>query len=222
MSSPVKKIILFIAIFIFAVIGYVVFFGKDDTSDALLTSNNQAIDSNQTVSETSVGREFLTSLLNIKNIKLNDSIFSNPSFSNLQDFTSQLIEQPSGRPNPFAPVGSDQNTPSPAVITPSEPSPQVEQQVQAQLFTREATSITKTTGILNGEIIGTGSSRRWFEWGKTQTLGTITTSVAQTSEGAFSQPISTLTPNTVYYFRAVAQINGVRTAGAISTFTTSN
>lgn len=226
MSSPVKKIILFVVIFILAVVGYVVFFGGDTSSDALLTTNDQALGSTESVSQTGVGREFLTSLLNIKNIKLNDSIFSNPSFSNLQDFTITLVEQPSGRPNPFAPVGSDQTTSStpttPTPTTPEETTNPPEEQIQAQLYTREATSITKTAAVLNGEIIGTGSSARWFEWGKTQSLGTTTTSVAQTNAGVFSQPISSLAPNTTYYFRAVSQIKGIRNAGAISTFTTSN
>ena len=47
-------------------------------------------------------------LLNVKNIKLDDSIFSDIAFSNLRDSSITLIpDGTEGRPNPFAPIGSD-------------------------------------------------------------------------------------------------------------------
>lgn len=63
----------------------------------------------ETVQTTSaLSRDFLTMLLSVKGIKLNDSIFSDPAFSTLHDSTILLIpDGTEGRPNPFAPIGSD-------------------------------------------------------------------------------------------------------------------
>ena len=58
-----------------------------------------------------VGEEFLTTLLNIKNIKLEDGIFSDPAFATLKDSTIELVSEGNeGRINPFAPIGVDPST----------------------------------------------------------------------------------------------------------------
>lgn len=52
--------------------------------------------------------DFLASLLNVQNIKLDESIFSDPAFASLHDSSILLIpDGTEGRPNPFAPIGSD-------------------------------------------------------------------------------------------------------------------
>ena len=52
----------------------------------------------------------------------------------------------------------------------------------------------------------TSGTTRWFEWGSTQSLGnrTITLSHGQTTGNA-SETLVSLSPNTTYYFRCVAQ-----------------
>jgi len=81
-----------------------------------------------------VGQDFLSLLLNVKNIKLDNSIFSDPAFINLHDSSITLTpDAVIGRPNPFAQLGSDpvpvspttpttSTTPSP-ILTPATPTP---------------------------------------------------------------------------------------------------
>lgn len=52
-----------------------------------------------------VERELLGLLLEIKTVELSGSIFSDPVFQSLQDFSQELIPLPIGRNNPFAPFG---------------------------------------------------------------------------------------------------------------------
>jgi hypothetical protein len=51
-----------------------------------------------------VGGDLLVILANLKGLKLDDSIFSNPLFRNLKNFNVELSPEPIGRPNPFAPL----------------------------------------------------------------------------------------------------------------------
>ncbi len=110
MNPKIKNIIIFAGIFILLVVGYVVFFKKDNTqTPALVTTSGVAGSSTQsTVAGGDVGREFLTTLLNLQNIKLDDSIFTNTAFLNLKDFELTLIQETNpGRTNPFLPLGTD-------------------------------------------------------------------------------------------------------------------
>ena len=48
-------------------------------------------------------------LLSLNNIKLDEEIFSSGLFTSLEDFTIALPETgPSGRKNPFAPIGKEE------------------------------------------------------------------------------------------------------------------
>jgi hypothetical protein len=53
------------------------------------------------------GAKILAILDKLKNITLDVSIFTNPMFQNLSDFTVELAPEPVSRPNPFAPIGKD-------------------------------------------------------------------------------------------------------------------
>jgi hypothetical protein len=53
------------------------------------------------------GREILALLADMKSVRLDESIFSDPMFQSLQDISVELIAEPKGRPNPFAPIGKD-------------------------------------------------------------------------------------------------------------------
>ncbi len=55
-----------------------------------------------------VAKDFLVLLSNVKNIKLDDTIFSDPAFNSLHDSSITLIpDGTEGRPNPFAQFGND-------------------------------------------------------------------------------------------------------------------
>ena len=54
-----------------------------------------------------VENELIALLLELKALKLDDSIFSSLTFQSLQDFSQALVAEPVGRPNPFAPLGTE-------------------------------------------------------------------------------------------------------------------
>jgi hypothetical protein len=90
---------VFIAVFVLMV-GIAIFKGKSssaqDTADL-------------TVAETSdsVGREVLALLDDLRKIKLDDSIFKNPMFQELEDYSVTIPAELKGRKNPFNPIGVD-------------------------------------------------------------------------------------------------------------------
>ncbi len=53
-----------------------------------------------------IDQELIALLLELKGITLDESIFSNPVFSSLSDFSQALVPEPVGRINPFAPYGA--------------------------------------------------------------------------------------------------------------------
>ena len=50
--------------------------------------------------------ELVTTLLALRAVKLDGTIFTDPSFTSLKDFSTEIVPEPIGRPNPFAPLGS--------------------------------------------------------------------------------------------------------------------
>ncbi len=48
--------------------------------------------------------QIVSTLLQLQAVTLSGTIFNDPGFMSLQDFTTQVISEPIGRPNPFAPI----------------------------------------------------------------------------------------------------------------------
>lgn len=95
-------------------LGYLFFFnGKSD--EGSLSSETGA----DLEGQSSVQQEFLPILLNVKGIKLDDSIFYDPAFISLKDSSIVLVQDGNeGRPNPFAPIGYDNIGTTPSTTTP--------------------------------------------------------------------------------------------------------
>lgn len=96
---------------------------------------------------------------------------------------------------------------------------------QAQMI-GTATSVTCNSAILQGDVSinppGTPTNV-WFEWGTgtTAPFGNTTSQQTFTSSSAFSQPISGLSANTTYYYRAIASNSAFGTSyGATFSFIT--
>ncbi|MFA6177293.1 MAG: hypothetical protein WC694_00120 [Candidatus Paceibacterota bacterium] len=119
----IKNIIIFIAIALVFFLIYI-FFIKPSPKQASLVSagakttlpNMDGSTSNPSTTNTnsSISKDFLLIFSNIKDIKLNDAIFSDPAFISLHD--SSIILTPDGtegRPNPFAQFGNDATLPPP-------------------------------------------------------------------------------------------------------------
>lgn len=50
--------------------------------------------------------QIVTTLLQLQAVNLNGAVLTDPGFLALQDFTTQVISEPLGRTNPFAPLGA--------------------------------------------------------------------------------------------------------------------
>ncbi len=48
--------------------------------------------------------DIVATLLALRSVSLDSSIFSDPSFTTLRDFGTQILPEPVGRTNPFAPL----------------------------------------------------------------------------------------------------------------------
>ncbi len=48
----------------------------------------------------------VATLLTLRTVKLDGTIFNNPAFLGLKDFSTQIVPEPVGRPNPFAPLSA--------------------------------------------------------------------------------------------------------------------
>jgi hypothetical protein len=79
--------------------------------------------------QTSQDKALIETLLTLRTVTLDGTIFQEPSFASLHDYGTQIVSEPSGRPNPFAPIagmsaGSDTGTPAaPAAATTTTPAP---------------------------------------------------------------------------------------------------
>lgn len=111
MNPKIKNAIIFISIGIVMILIYVFFIKKDTpqsnlvtTTDSSTTAAVQVVGMSKEDSE--LAKDFLSLLLSVKNIKIEDSIFSDAAFIGLRDSSISLNpDGTEGRPNPFAPVG---------------------------------------------------------------------------------------------------------------------
>lgn len=122
MTPKIRNIIIFVIIAsIFISIYFFFIKGSSDNQDNLILSPSNATlpslgdsGTNKNISnETSfIAKDFLTLLLNVKNIKLDDAILSDPAFNSLHDSSIVLIpDGTEGRPNPFAQFGTESTLP---------------------------------------------------------------------------------------------------------------
>ncbi|TSC77712.1 MAG: hypothetical protein G01um101424_335 [Parcubacteria group bacterium Gr01-1014_24] len=110
MTPKTKNIIIFLAIATTFILIYVFFIKASPNITTLISSPSNPIAPSTVPADknSSIAKDFLSLLLSVKNIKLNDAIFSDGAFGSLHD--SSIILTPDGnegRPNPFAPLGTD-------------------------------------------------------------------------------------------------------------------
>src|SRR3989339_183611 len=110
----IKNIIIFLTIGGVFVLIYIFFLKPAPSVAPLVSSAPSTVASNTetTVEDNQlVAKDFLTLLLSVKSIKLNDTIFSDPAFGSLHDSSITLTpDGTEGRVNPFAPLGTDVGT----------------------------------------------------------------------------------------------------------------
>jgi len=92
------------------------------------------------------------------------------------------------------------------------------------VLTSPATVLGPNSAILNGRVSAAGLATVWFEYGSTLALGLTTVPQSVNANNLsltnFSSAAAGLLPNTVYYFRAVAQNQSGIDRGAILSFRT--
>lgn len=98
--STLFKLLLALAIIIVAFIVYKALFVGGDGGAVEPGLETVGLDSNEAGSD-----EFLNILLSLQQIELSSEVFSNPIFTSLVDFSTELKDQTPGRENPFAPIG---------------------------------------------------------------------------------------------------------------------
>lgn len=96
-----KNPILLIALIGAAAFAYFTFFAESEPESLSRTQVSEQVGS---------GSELLQLLLEVRSIQLDDSIFSDPAFQELDSTVQELSPQPTGRTNPFAPLGAPDNT----------------------------------------------------------------------------------------------------------------
>lgn len=152
------------------------------------------------------GDEFSTLLSNIKRISIDTSLFDNAAYKLLRDFPVSLGSDIVGRTNPFAPIGSDSTvgttTPIVQTIAPGK--------------------VTSTTAELGAQVTlpDTVATSIVFEYGKTDTFGNATTPVIVNKSTTTLVTINNLSPETLYFVRAVAVRGSTTTIGDTTSFTT--
>jgi hypothetical protein len=200
-----KKILYIVLIVVVLAVLYTVFIKPDATTDSPLASTDDGTEVALTEEDSVTNEAFLNTLLNLRGISLDESIFASNEFGTLQDFTITLIQPGThGRPNPFAPIGSDDSSLS-GVET---------------IMTLPAANISSSSAVFNGSLISTlVPTERWFEWGTTTAPSTRTPSIV-TASAPFTTTLSGLTPLSTYYYKAAAKAGGVLYYGPVVSFKT--
>ena len=70
-------------------------FTPEPQPDSLITTQG---------AEASIDRTVIDTLLTLRSVTLSGTIFAEPAFMTLRDFGTEIIPEPVGRPNPFAPL----------------------------------------------------------------------------------------------------------------------
>jgi len=150
---------------------------------------------------------FLATLVSLKDIKMDTSIFNSQAFKSLKNNSVKIDKVTPGRLNPFAPMSSTDvvNVASAPVVVTDQP-----------------TQITDKTAVLNGTVNSMGNiTDTYFEYNTLNTgVNNISTTAKMSLVGTFVKNIIGLTSKTTYYFKACAKINNIANCGELISFTT--
>jgi hypothetical protein len=105
MTSTIKNIFSLVLIAGLLVLAYIFFVQKNENGPALVSLFGNSSSPNESDQNLANTKNFISLLLNIKDIRLEDSVFSGQVFSSLKDSSIILTSDGNeGRSNPFAPI----------------------------------------------------------------------------------------------------------------------
>ena len=145
MSKTTKNIMIFVGIGVIAVLAYVFLFKKEEEANLTTNTNPLSTVTINTVPENNIdsdlSKDILATLSSVKNITLDDALFSSNAFLSLVDGTVPLDPDGNeGRLNPFAPIGVDSNIPN-SIISGEE------DEIASPVVETAPTPITPTTEV---------------------------------------------------------------------------
>jgi hypothetical protein len=80
-----------------------IWYGLSSSSAPSPTASGVATETVQTTED----KELVETLLTLRTVTLDGVIFQDPAFLSLHDYGTQIVSEPSGRSNPFAPLDSN-------------------------------------------------------------------------------------------------------------------
>jgi hypothetical protein len=92
------KIITSILVVLIAVAVWIGFSSSSSSGGSLLTT--------ESADNSIQDRDLVSTLLALRSVKLDASLFTDTAFSSLKDFSVEIVSEPVGRPNPFAPLSN--------------------------------------------------------------------------------------------------------------------
>lgn len=210
-----KFLIVSAIIIIFS--GFYLYFSNELKSEAAITTSANTASSTKNVGNIISQKDkivsdtaFINTLLSLKKIKIDTSLFSNKAFTILRDNSVQisLDNNSVGRPNPFLLMGAESVDTTSQVVLPD-------------VSTNDPTLITEKSVVLNGRVNQENTTSVYFEYGTNETTLDKTTKPAKQSLiGDFNVSVTGLITKTTYFARAAAKINGKIIYGEIINFTT--
>ncbi len=227
-SSRTKKIIIGVVLVAVALIGASIFKGNKGTPAPTTGLVADRVDGPVGLEESAVSNdEFFATLLSVRSIRIDTSLFSNPAFLYLKDHPVVLGTDTVGRTNPFAAIGTDPAPSAPPTSISSGSttagSAPVMQSQTTGVETLQPGKITATSAELGAVVSfpnGTGPAVLVFDYGTTQEVSSSTESVILELGDRVLLPLNGLLPNTRYYVRASLLYGTQTLRGSIMSFTT--
>jgi hypothetical protein len=94
--------LMFIIVIVLLALGVWYGLSQSGTPAPLLTSSTPS----GSPSTDAANQQLVSTLLTLRAVTLNGTIFTDPAFLSLQDFSTNIVPEPVGRSNPFAPLAS--------------------------------------------------------------------------------------------------------------------
>ncbi|HET8581470.1 MAG TPA: hypothetical protein VFL98_03320 [Candidatus Paceibacterota bacterium] len=99
-----KVVAIVIVVIVLGGLWYIM--GGGGSSSQLLESSDASASASGDATVAAVDQELQSTLAKVRAISLDDSIMSDPAFLGLTDIGQQIVSEPFGRSDPFAPISS--------------------------------------------------------------------------------------------------------------------